>query len=404
MHSRPALILSLIYVSAWSLGCTTGTKLPIGIITEEAAFDNDIFLFEGHMNLIHEIRLGEFNPSPGREILIVCDDGYRILTTRGKLLRQVGFSYNKRWNAHSIWGGRALDLDQDGRLEFVGVLNPQGRTVVFDWEGKPIRDVYSTTYADLVVLNATGDQRDKFLINQWQRLAVYGANPSEDKTVYKGVAMNVQPLGNNAKGQPLIGFDTPEAPWHIVIIDGRGAQIHRWAVPWDSFTFSPMPNADGQASRMVFSDGDHLVVTDLAGKPLRRYKAPFARMFAHFHAATVNGPDGGGYLLVVANGTGENHVHMVYLFHPDGELIFQWRGWDNGGPLLILEAPQRNYPTFLVGGRNEIRRFSPRPNMPPSHPTSDLSPTQQAEAGRLATSVRHDTPKPSSQVETPGRD
>ena len=340
-------------------GCKQGTRLPVGVMTEVASFHNEVFYFDGDMNLVYEMRIGDFHRGPGPEILVVSDDGYRLLNRQGKLLRRVPFKFNRRWSSRAIWGGRSLDLDGDGTLEFAGVLTKDPRTAIFDAAGKLVRQVPSTTYADLLVVDTDGDGQEELVVNEWQRLALFGRNQTHDRILYEGKALNVQPLGHDDKNRPLIGFDTPGEPWEMVTINGNGAQVYRWPVRWDSFSFSPLPGPDGRASQLIFTDTNHLVITDLTGRVTRRLEAPFARVFAHFHAAQVPGPQTGAYVLAVGAGTGKNHIHMVYLFEPGGSIVYQWRGWDNGGPLLVVDAKPGRYPTFLVGGRNEIRLFRP---------------------------------------------
>ena len=353
--------IGLILLALLIVGCGGGrkVKVPYGRIVEDQRYNETILLDDERMNLIYELRRGDFEPDPGIETLVVSDDGYRVLNERDEMIRRVPFQFSEKWPSRALWGGRSMDMDGDGTMEYVGILVDDDRAAVFDQKGKMVRHTTGPTYADLLILDIDGDQRDEFLLNHWDRLVLYDPAQSRSRKLYDGEALNVQFIGNDDQGRPLIAFDTPGDVWELVILDAEGQEAHRWYVPWLSFTFSPLPDRDGRASRLLFVNGDTINITDLEGKVLRKLEAPYARVLAHMEAADVRGPSGEGYLLVAGRGAGENQLHMVYLFDPDGRLIYQWRGMDTGGPLLVIDEGFGRMPTFLVGGRNELRKFTP---------------------------------------------
>ncbi len=119
-------------LSAWLGGCCTGrTHRPEGAVIGEHLYAAETFFESEGMNLVYDLRRRTVD---GREVVIlVANDGYRLLSLDGEMLKKTAFTEYGR--PRDTVHGKTLIANRQGRPEFVAGSPDMGGTAVFGSDG-----------------------------------------------------------------------------------------------------------------------------------------------------------------------------------------------------------------------------------------------------------------------------
>ena len=363
-----------------ALACLAGCGAPGGAPVREmalvnaGAYDVRTVFTEPAMNLVYDLRYGNFDLAADLRVLAVASDGYRLLSADGALVRFVPFRY----------GDELQEVDYAAYLSG-GAAGPrfacnQGdATTLYGWDGQFVfgRNTGVWTFPFGADLDGDGDQ-EVVVPSKSRGVGAY-ATPSMKplRHLTKRHCNNGAPLSRPDDRRQLVAMRTDNwfAPPDVLVTDGRGKVVSKWKPAFPFYEMSAVTDASGQnAGLLAFHDQtkgrNRFVLTDAAGKPSAAVAAPGSAWVALPHVwLTGNGADDKS-MVVLASSTGAAHRFSVYVYAADGTLSYHYQGAGDAPSLLVLPPNEggNTLPTFLVGGRGRVLRFSPsRATQTPRH-------------------------------------
>ena len=132
-HDRSVRIASCVIaagVAAALAACYSRASYPDGVIVEAVKYEKAVFFRGSAMNLVSDLRQGDFDGDGADDILAVGADGAHILAPDGREKRYIGFRAPE-----SPWAVRLVGRAADGKLRLLGNLPKARQTVLFDETG-----------------------------------------------------------------------------------------------------------------------------------------------------------------------------------------------------------------------------------------------------------------------------
>jgi hypothetical protein len=338
--------------------CSAGnvSEAPRGALIGGKLYTPTTLYSAPEMNLIYDLQL--YHPTDGSppQILAACSDGFRVLSGSGQLLRF------RPWS--EAWGGSVVFTH--GKPGFVVQYAYSASPYYYDWEGHVRWHTDLGDLADIAPLHSAGGELAGFVAGSQPTLL----NPSGKKVRplrsrfdWCFEAAEVHTFGRD---DPLVALQMAGG-WLISlqdlvqIVDMQGKLVASWPTNFPYFRFGTVQAAHGPTDRLLFIRHNSIEVRDLYGKVVETRDAPQVNYFGAPKGYRWTDRTGDRSLLVLTDSHQSNHLHGVYIYDAAGALIYCYFGDDNAASLVVLPngAPGDMLPTFLVGVRGRIMKFTP---------------------------------------------
>jgi hypothetical protein len=140
----------------------------------------------------------------------------------------------------------------------------------------------------------------------------------------------------------------------FAILDGKEHELYKISVS-DACWYEPIVTSS-VLPFVVISAGDVLDVYDSKLEHIKKFDAQGAISPMHVVAATFIGDGPDAPFAAVYEGRGGWHMSILYVFSSTGELVY--KEILEGNYQSISAVPQSDGMAFLLGGRNEVLRYS----------------------------------------------
>jgi len=157
----------------------------------------------------------------------------------------------------------------------------------------------------------------------------------------------------DGQNEVLIGHEETD----FAILDGEGQELSSLKVS-DAYLYEPVLTS-AVVPFVVLSAGNVLEVYDSGLKFLKKFKAEGAASPMHVVAATFIGQAPNAMFAAVYHGRGAWHRSILYVFSPAGELVYKEILTDDYQSICPIQTSDKM--EFLLGGRNEVLRYSFQP-------------------------------------------
>jgi hypothetical protein len=138
--------------------CYSSVSYPDGVIVDAVKYEKAAFFRGPAMNLVFDLRQGDFDGDGADDILAVGEDGAHILAVDGREKRLIAFRAPE-----PPWAVRLLAGSGDGKLRFLGNLPKAAQTVLLDHTGAMAWKAPGSYYGTPVAADLDGDGRAKIL-------------------------------------------------------------------------------------------------------------------------------------------------------------------------------------------------------------------------------------------------
>jgi hypothetical protein len=105
------------------VACYSPVSYPDGVLIEKVKYEKSVLFRGPNMNLVSDLRQGDFDKDGADEILAVASDGIHLLGPDGKEKRFAPFR-----SPEGPWAVRAVTGAADGKLRFLGNLPKAGQS------------------------------------------------------------------------------------------------------------------------------------------------------------------------------------------------------------------------------------------------------------------------------------
>src|ERR1700674_5190725 len=120
-------------------GCSV--SYPQGVLVDQIHYDKTVFAQAPNMNIVSDLRQGDFDGDGANEILAVDREGIHLLELDGKEKRFTPFR-----SPESPYAVKVVDSGPDGKRRFLASLPNAAKTVLFDESGAIVWTVAGGSY------------------------------------------------------------------------------------------------------------------------------------------------------------------------------------------------------------------------------------------------------------------
>ena len=316
------------------------------------------------MNLVSEIRYGKFNGRDTAELLIISEDGYRLMSTSGKVAKTRRFS---NVGPERVAYAKMVGAAATAPSAFVGSRG--GNTIaVYDWSGQLLWGRTTEPWTIPFSADLHGNGSYQIIVPERSHgVLAYSRDGTVSQFLTRESCLNATAVDFGAAADAKIAMQVqkPGKLAEILVIDGNGRSIARWSPEFKFYEFTAAASAGGEmAGRLVFLDrterNARFVTTDIFGKSAIAYQAPSGEQFAVPHACLLGDGVRDKSMVVLASSTGGAHRFGVFLYGKDAEMLYRYIGQEDADSILVLptEACKKN-PYFVIGARNRVLKFEP---------------------------------------------
>jgi hypothetical protein len=340
------------------VSCSATRSYPQGVLVDAVHFTRTVLYHADGMNLISELRIGDFDHDGTSDILAIGSDGIHLLALDGKEKRFTRFQSSEApWAVISV-------PDPTGAHAFVGNLPNQAQTVMFDESGRQVWSIAGGNYDQPVVGAFDGEGRQAIVARSknagLQLISLEGKPIRTWGSAVIPFFYSAADMTGDGHAD-LVGEDAAGGKNEIFIASGDGGRMTRWTSPHQFYKFflARLPGRTSPSVMFHSNDADELVFLDATGAVVKTLSAPWGTKLAipHGFPMAVSGKDGG--FVCLASSKGSNHQHMVYVYGSDDQLVYLDSVADDATSLLVAtpEATGSPAPFFLIGGRNTIWKY-----------------------------------------------
>ncbi len=339
---------------------------------EKEHYKKEFFYKDPALNLIWDLKKGQFDNDPDEEILIVAGYGVRIVTLEGTIKDSFPIPYLREISA--------IDFNNDGDYEFLS-------------EG----GVWSSS---VVVLNSSGKVEWKYSSTKWKYLSTLVGAPKAGDLDGDGTKEIVLPYSRclillhfggglmvfNEQGDYIHKYRGYPAPLeHIEIADFNGDgkdEILYWnkrkkrfiiqnAGGGITYQFKPFMEecnfaitdwVDTSLVHILLFGEDKMQVVQPDGTAVVTLDTPFSYAYCNPSSGNIlklkiDGKIVYRYVSTIV-GRGSCHKTVLSINSLSGELLYQEIIWADCPSLLILSDSESENGGFLIGARDCVLKYS----------------------------------------------
>ena len=306
-----------------------------GILTGAGLLQKTI-LFEGvALGRVGSITVGQFGPDPQVEALIGTDRGIAFVTAEGVVRSFVSFD-------RKVGTAVPIDVNGDGVYEFLDRGGGWQPVALFDHQGTTIWRYSGGGAAqaqldpggreaiyDVVAGDLDQDGTLEFVVGAMEALHLLDDQGVRQWTREASIVTDVAVVDTDGDGQPEIvygngGYDGRG----IWILDARGEVVRRLSLGFEGFTLVPWPDSpSGLVLLKTSRDGGRrdqgsFRLVDFNGETVAEFETGTLAQMAEIQASPVQFEGTQRYVAVVGGFTGTEPRSGLWVFGPDGELVY----------------------------------------------------------------------------------
>lgn len=331
-----------------------------------ARFERTLFYSDGDMNLVYDIKQGNFDADPDLEVLIVGGDGPHIVDMQGK---QKGFHPFQQIKGNLIfrmlgfldqpWKVSCVELHKGHPFSFLGNLPDVSQTVLYNLDGTVRWHIRGAYYQTTIAGDLDGDHDKEIVVDAKEHnIGVLDSLGNRIRTISEPsfpTSLCVADVDGDGKDEIVTSsLDTREKV--VWVLDGYGHIKNKWGFPGPFYRFSTMPWTNDTKMAILFLSGDAFRIHDAEGQLLALYKAPSGSSYSKPIGTLLQRDGKETRVIFVADTHGSAHRHLISVFALTGELLYQHTGDDNAMSILVLTNTPAS--SFLVGSRNKVWRYT----------------------------------------------
>lgn len=300
------------------------TTMPEGlkvarVVLNAGSVEKAVFYEDSDLGPLSDIRYGEMDQQPGRELALVGESGAVFLDGTLQPKRTVRLA--REWSSQPA----LIDLEGDGVPEFLNRNNSWARpVVVFNADGS-IRWTYDgpTGVDDAAAGDVDGDGMAEVVVgfNGDGGLHLLDASGKQRWRQPAGNVWHVEIADIDGDGRGEILHSSVEYRGSWVIRDAMGKELHRddAATHLSDFALVRWRGKEG-AVRVVTAADDAVFVMDLKGRKVAKLTAPDCWFLGETHAAAWE-TGGSSYLVVLVDYSNEKRA-ALYVWDAEGNLLY----------------------------------------------------------------------------------
>jgi len=340
--------------------CYSSVSYPDGVIIDTVKYEKAVYFRGSAMNLVFDLRQGDFDGDGTDDILAVGEDGAHILALDGREKRFIAFRAPE-----PPWAVGLLAGSGDGKLRFLGNLPKAAQTVLIDETGAVAWKAPGSYYGAPVAADLDGDGRAEILSPTAAGIDVRRADgtPVRQFTAAgKPLQFDAADIDGDGRAEIVTG-NWENSRNQIAVFSADGRQLATWTSPhvFNRFSFVTPPGGT-RPELMVLSDSvGELVFLDMQGKVTRTYSAPWGNKLSQSRGMALQVAGNARGFVSLGTSKGSRHHHITYVYNARGELVYADSADDDAQAVLALTgAPGGSTSAFLVGSRNVIWKYAER--------------------------------------------
>ena len=336
------------------------------IKVEKEHYKKKFFYKDPDLNLIWDLKKGQFDNDPDEEILVVGSNGGRIVTLEGKIKDSFPIPH--------LYGISAIDFNNDGDYEFLGrgggfssvsvaVLNSSGKV---EWR-------YSTTYVGPPKAGDIDGDGTKEIVLPYSRnlkLLRFGGglmvfNEEGDYIhKYKGYPsplehIEIADFNGDGKDEILYWNKTKN---RFIIQNAGGGVTYQFKPFMDECNFAITDWVDTSLVHILLFGEDKMQVVQPDGTAVVTLDTPFSYAYCNPSSGNIlklkiDGKIVYRYVSTIV-GRGSCHKTVLSINSLSGELLYQEIIWADCPSLLILSDSESEDAGFLIGARDCVLKYS----------------------------------------------
>lgn len=333
---------------------------------EKEHYKKEFFYKDPDLNIIWDLKKGQFDNDPDEEIMVVGSYGVRIVTLEGKIKDSFPIPH--------LYGISAIDFNNDGNYEFLGkggglssvsvvVLNSSGKvewkystTLVGppkagDIDGDGTKEIvlpYSRNLrllrfgGGLMVFNEQGDYIHK-----------YRGYPSPLKHI------EIADFNGDRKGEILYWNKEKK---RFIIQNAEGGITYQFKPFMEECNFAITDWVDTSSKHILLVSDDKMQIVKPDGTPVATLDTPYSYAycvpsFGKVLKLKIDGKSTHRYVSILG-GRGSCHKTLLSINSLSGELLYQEIIWEDCYSLLILSDSESESAGFLIGARDCVLKYS----------------------------------------------
>lgn len=359
--------------------------------------------FDPEIGEITDIKYGDLDPSPGKEIVVSGEAGAVILKVNGELIKKIIFKpqMNKRKEGNKIVYSQIIDMDGDGKCEFLlapyyysseypGVMDHDGTPI---WEysknakGAVVADINNDGYLETLV---TTDSADIDLLDRDGKLIWTKYFKSPDNAL-------IEDINGDGKKEIILTVNDKEPNSHLILLINEHGQVtSKFKIDkkvkdnyFNGFDIVKFPEYNNRPMMIFSKNDDKTVITEFDGKTV---VAEFNETFLHDDDAEIVvrlSADSPHYLAIYgrANIQGGQFVGFAKVMSRlriyDSKWALAYKEILNDAGIILAAVPgaKPGAECILVGELNTVWKYcvsdAPVQVVPQSPPPSTKPATQQ---------------------------
>jgi len=362
--------LSFPILCLFLVSCSSGPPLPpYGSLIEKTKFIKSEFLNDDDMNLVYDMREGNYDDDPEAEVIIAAGDGVHIVSMQGVEERFIPYQKDKDSIAfeksHSYsdspWIVSIIDYPDKEHPSFIATLPDTRKTILYNWDGSIRWSIPGGYYCVALPGDLDGDGKIEIVVETKDTgINILDIDGNSISKLPQLGYLYSQIIGDfNGDGIELMAVSSFCNRRAINIIEGNGKIEHNWIFPGPFREFSKFKSKG--VDRLLFISGDNIHIYSSPGKLINKYFAPYGKCYAHIYGANLKISKDDMVKVFLANARG---AHAVYVYSSDGELISHIT--DRGDAFSVIALENADSPTFLVGSRNKVWKYTKANNENPN--------------------------------------
>ncbi len=326
-------------------------------LCNKLGYDATLFYTSTKLELVYSMRMLPLGTMPSSGVLAATKGGVCWFSEQGQLIKTIQYATRER-----PWDVTILNALSENEIRFLGTLPDQGRTVLYGIDGDVVINLAGGYYTHARMGDVNGDGFQEFVVSSKHGLTIFDSSGKWiGFTSVPNLDVDFHLTDVDADGSCEIIVRTYEKQRRdcIRIIDAQGKLVSSWVPDFRFYSFEVVRWPSWDKARLLFLNGDAIVLTDTDGKNCMSLVAPKGSRVARVVAETLNIGESKEALLCVASAR-VGGPHIVYIWSGDGELLYQRLMVDSGLSILVpsrIDTKARQ--CFFVGSRNRIWKYGP---------------------------------------------